>query len=161
MEDEHNESEPPEVVPQKLSTGGRFLLAFLVLIVIGYIYADVTDDRRAEEERIERLRDEFIADNPTLFTSQAPQQQRYAVRYSTSGNIGLVTMRMPDGIEQTDNGGPWVFEAQPGEFLSVSIQNDNDFGAVTCRIEVNSEVIAENTSDAAYGIASCSGQVPR
>ena len=51
-----------------------------------------------------------------------------------------------------------TFTFARGDFVSISAQKKADGGGnITCRITVDGEVISENTSSAAYGIASCSG----
>jgi hypothetical protein len=47
---------------------------------------------------------------------------------------------------------------QRGDFVYVSAQNDSEYGKVTCRIEVDGEVISENSASGAYAIATCKGR---
>jgi hypothetical protein len=47
-----------------------------------------------------------------------------------------------------------------GQSLYLSLQNSEDAGSVTCRIEVNGKVVDEATSSGAYKVATCVGKVP-
>lgn len=47
-----------------------------------------------------------------------------------------------------------------GDFVYLSVQNEDAAGSVTCRIVVDGITISENTSVGAYKIASCSSRVP-
>ena len=136
--------------------GLGFIVALVFIGIFGSSEDEPVQPPDDQEERMEAILDELIAREERANETA----QRNAVRYSVRGATDLVTMSMPDGIVQRDGGGPWVFEAEPGESLTLSVQNSRDSGSVTCRIEVNSQVIAENTSDARYGIASCRGRVP-
>lgn len=90
------------------------------------------------------------------------------VLYELEGSVAYadVTMVTPTGIEQItpdvplktragETGLTWSFSR--GEFVSISAQMKGGSGVITCRITVDGVVISENTSSAAYGIASCDG----
>lgn len=88
-----------------------------------------------------------------------------------SGRTGSYTI-------QTDNGGtsqgvtslPLLNQAggtgltftsfHTGDFVYLSVQNQDAAGSVTCRITVDGVVLSENTSSGGYVIASCQGRVP-
>ncbi len=80
----------------------------------------------------------------------------YVVETSDGGDVTLET---PTGTSQRVVGEDETFLPQPGfepgDFLYVSVQNDSDAGLVTCEIYVNGERVSRNTSDAAFGIATC------
>ena len=90
-----------------------------------------------------------------------------SVIYSATGTASgaTVTFSTPTGQEQHDvslplrstAGDPGVrFDANPGDPLTILVQNTSDQGDVRCQIKVNGKVVADNTSGAAYGIATCS-----
>lgn len=75
-----------------------------------------------------------------------------------------ITMTTPTGTEQGDvslplrnkaGGDGLRYEFGRGEFVYIAAQNQGEYGSVTCRIVVDGEVVSENTSTAAYGIATC------
>lgn len=48
------------------------------------------------------------------------------------------------------------FQAQPGQFLYVSVQNGVGYGSVQCEILIDGTVVKVTKSDGAYVIATCS-----
>lgn len=80
-----------------------------------------------------------------------------------------MTAMMPSGIQQHEVSLPLQttsgqrgmrFTAESGEFLSISVQNQGDTGSVNCTIAVDGVTVAQNTSTASYGIASCDYAIP-
>jgi hypothetical protein len=47
-----------------------------------------------------------------------------------------------------------------GDFVYLSVQNQDAAGSVTCRIVVDGQILSENISTGGYTIATCQGQVP-
>jgi hypothetical protein len=47
-----------------------------------------------------------------------------------------------------------------GDFVYLSVQNEDAAGDVTCRIVIDGVTISENTSSGGYTIATCKGSVP-
>lgn len=98
----------------------------------------------------------------------------HTVSYEADGvdtKAGNYTLRSADGgTRQGDADLPLMNKAggvglqlsgfQPGDFVYLSVQNENGFGSVTCRIVVDGRTISENTSTGGYTIATCQGQVP-
>lgn len=101
-----------------------------------------------------------------------PPEPTVVVTYEVEGvaTDATVTMQTPNGTSQegipdldteVTRGQRWRFpDFAPGDFLYISIQGGDENTYVTCRIKVGREVIAENSSDAPYGIASCDGSNP-
>ena len=105
-------------------------------------------------------------------TTQHPSSATHTVVYTVTadgntggGRTGMVTA-------QTDNGGtsqgtgalPFsdtLTSFHTGDFVYLSVQNQQPAGSVTCRIAVDGVVVSENTSSGAYVIATCQGSVPR
>ena len=92
------------------------------------------------------------------------QSTTHSVEYTYSGSAigGSITYTTDDGIEQQDVG----LQSKTGfvtdlNFLSVStsIQNLGDTGTVKCSIRIDGELVSENKSGAAYGIAQCSALI--
>lgn len=92
-----------------------------------------------------------------------------AVVYELDGSVNYadITIVTPDGMEQITadvplmnrNGDVGLHLTFPaGEFVSISAQKPGERGTLTCRIKVDGRVVSENTSTAAYGIASCDGR---
>lgn len=99
----------------------------------------------------------------------------HAVLYEAEGQRarGLrsasITLQTPDGSSQAqvnlpmrtkagDTGLTYTFTT--GDFVYLSVQNQDAAGSVTCRITVDGSVISENTSSGGYAIATCQGRVP-
>lgn len=108
-------------------------------------------------------------DEPERTTFPAPPAQ-VTVVYEVDGTVpyASVTLKTPDGIEQIEPDVPLVTQAgdtgltytfPAGDFVSVSAQKTagQGRGEITCRISVDGVVIAENTSTAQFGVASCDG----
>lgn len=99
------------------------------------------------------------------------KNERFDVVYNAGGSAagGSLTMSTPSGIQQHDvslplrstDGETGVrLTVGRGEFLSIMIQNQADNGTVTCEIVVDGATVAQNTTSAAYGIASCDYGIP-
>ena len=99
------------------------------------------------------------------------QDEGFEVVYYAAGSAagGSITMSTPSGIQQHDVSLPLQstsgetgvhFTVGNGEFLSIMIQNQADTGTVTCEIVVDGATVAQNTTSAAYGIASCNYAIP-
>jgi hypothetical protein len=99
------------------------------------------------------------------------KNERFQVIYRAGGSAsgGSITMSTPSGIEQHDVSLPLRstdgetgirLTVGKGEFLSIMIQNRADTGTVTCEIIVDGATVAQNTTSAAYGIASCDYGIP-
>lgn len=93
------------------------------------------------------------------------------VVYEVEGTADSVdiTIATPTGIEQksglsvplkrkSDGKRGLQLTFTSGSFVSISAQNQGDFGTVTCRITVDGVVVSENTASGAYTIASCDGR---
>ena len=99
------------------------------------------------------------------FGQSAPAPALRAV-YEVEGSAlsaGL-TMSTPTGTQQNTVGLPLRntageagvgHTARSGEFLYISAQNQAQSGTVTCRITLDGDVVSENSSSGAYGIAQC------
>lgn len=73
----------------------------------------------------------------------------------TSGRPGLAAPPTPVQL-------PWrtEFDASRGFIPTVTAQNAGD-GAISCRISVDGTVVSDVTSDGAFGVATCTGNVVR
>jgi hypothetical protein len=96
------------------------------------------------------------------------------VTYNAIGSAGAgnITYETPSGSEHESNvriplepvGTPdgtyqgITYYFKPGHSLYMSVQNGTDSGSVTCTIDVDGSVIAENTANGAGAIATCDGQ---
>lgn len=88
---------------------------------------------------------------------------------TTTGAVTLVTeaggtlqkdVHLPAGDETTGVPGIASDSFKRGAHLYISLQNKEAAGSVTCRIEVDGKIIDRATSEGAYKIAACRGQVP-
>lgn len=97
----------------------------------------------------------------------------HTVVYEADGsgtNAGSFTLQTPTGSQQEKGGLPLKNQAggtgltfsgfHSGDFVYLSVQNENPTGVVTCRIVVDGSTVSENTSTGGYVIATCSGRVP-
>lgn len=120
-----------------------------------------------------------ITSRPHAAAATATLPTTYTVIYeadSVGTAAGSITLEAPTGTQQANVDLPLkseagdtglTFSTQPGAFVYLSVQNENDSGSVTCRITVKavtgsyevSRVISENTSTGGHVIASCKGSV--
>lgn len=117
-----------------------------------------------------------VSSPPTAAPTAEPTPATRTITYIVTGrtNRGSATMQTPSGIQQEDidtlrfgtntpfDDRPlsYEFEANSGEFVSISVQNGNDSGTITCTILSDGRQIAQNTSSGAFVIASCDATVP-
>lgn len=92
-----------------------------------------------------------------------------AVTYYIEGTprYASVTMETPSGTQQVDADVPLstatsgaaglTFQFDLGEFVYVSAQLPGPRGEISCRIEVDGQVISENTSSGGYAVVTCEG----
>jgi|SRR6266511_4409220 len=87
------------------------------------------------------------------------------VLYVVSGmaSSALVTFQNENGdtSQQSDVGVPWTYslDAEEGDFLYISAQNEGDVGYITCEILVDGQQVESNTSSGAYTICTASGSL--
>jgi hypothetical protein len=106
---------------------------------------------------------------PASYTPPSPTKIVYEVEGVATD--ATVTMATPTGQTQEDipdlaidvnKHQRWTFNADEFSglgFLYISIQGGDEYTSVTCRIKVGGEVVSENSSNAAYGIATCQGNL--
>lgn len=85
------------------------------------------------------------------------------ISYEASGSSGYYSYTIETssgGTSQGYTGNGVFYEAwfDDGDFVYVSLQNQNGAGSVTCMIKGNGAVRKQTTSDGAYVIATCSGR---
>jgi hypothetical protein len=84
--------------------------------------------------------------------------------YTGSGRSGMLTLETEAGgssqavVDLPFSGTSTTFHR--GDFLYLSVQNQQPAGSVTCRITVDGVVVSENTSTGGYVIATCQGRMP-
>jgi hypothetical protein len=103
-----------------------------------------------------------------------PAPVLHDVRYLTGGSAqyGDVTMATPGGGTKQENGvdiplrledasedGRPFSTFRAGEFLYLSVQNGEERGTVSCSIEVDGRVVASNSSQGGFAIATCKATV--
>jgi len=79
----------------------------------------------------------------------------------TSGNVDVTLTNASGGTEQRNIAPPYTlgFDAVSGQALYISGQNRWDAGVLTCEILVDGQVVQTATSNAAFGIATCSSKL--
>lgn len=83
--------------------------------------------------------------------------------YTGAGRSGMVTAQTSAGTTQGTGLLPFsdtLRDFHSGDFVYISVQNQQPAGSVTCRITVDGTVVSENTSTGGYTIATCQGNVP-
>lgn len=90
----------------------------------------------------------------------APRTATYRIT-GTTGNVDVTLTNASGGTEQINIKPPYVleFKASGGQVLYISGQNKWDAGVVTCEILIDGVVSQTATSNAAFGIATCSGRL--
>lgn len=87
----------------------------------------------------------------------------YSVRYRVMGTTDSASVTYNnehgDTEQMSEVDVPWnkTIKAEPGQFLYISAQNNNDSGTIITRIEVDGVRYKESKSEGAYVIATCSG----
>jgi len=113
-------------------------------------------ERSANGQRYDQLVKEQKAE-------EAAARAGRGVLYSVGGSAmyATVTMTTPTGSQQKDVDlpfrGGFRFNFEPGQPVYASVQNQTGFNTVACTIRANGVVVSTNTSDAAYGVATCKG----
>lgn len=82
------------------------------------------------------------------------------IENDTGGTDQRDNLTVPVASEKTGIHGINAGCFDPGDFVYVSAQNEDDTGDISCRIEADGIVVASSSSSASYGIASCDGNVP-
>lgn len=80
----------------------------------------------------------------------------------TCSNCDITYENKGGNTEQRTVTGSWDydFEAESGQFVYISAQNNNDNGTVSVRINVDGKSFKDGSSSGAYVIATASGSVP-
>jgi hypothetical protein len=141
---------------------GLAILALVVAVAALVAVLNGSKDDGAERGQVERMTKALEASVPV------------EVVYELEGSVpyASVTMITPTGMQQLEPDIPLVttagatglrFTFDRGEFVSIAAQKvaGSGRGTITCRISVDGQVISENTSTAAYGIASCDGSADK
>jgi hypothetical protein len=87
--------------------------------------------------------------------------ETYTVTYWVKGTADSASLTYNNQSGNTEQKSevdvPWhlKFEAERGQFLYISAQNNGESGTIKTQIIVDGDVIAESESEGAYVIASC------
>lgn len=92
----------------------------------------------------------------------ALNQITYAVTGEGVTTAEITITNQSGGVDQRLVDLPWnaTFNAPSGAFIYVAAQKKTVHGSLQVKISVNGNVLQEADSNAAYGIATASGQVP-
>jgi len=98
-------------------------------------------------------------------TSHTVVYQAEADAAHGSGRTGDITLQTDAGGTAQQAGAKLPLTASyasfhSGDFVYLSVQNQDYAGTVTCRITIDGKVASENTSSGAYTIAACQARVP-
>lgn len=93
-------------------------------------------------------------------SSVTPQKIGYRIS-GTTGNVDVTLTNASGGTEQRNIAPPYElnFDAKSGQSLYISGQNQWDAGVVTCQILINGQIAQTASSNASFGIATCSGRL--
>jgi hypothetical protein len=81
------------------------------------------------------------------------------MRTESGGSIQL-DVGLPMTNTETGKRGIGSDKFKRGDPLSIVLRNSEAGGSVTCRIEVDGQVIDEATSSGPYKVVTCAGKVP-
>ena len=156
---------PPDSVPDArggrmspLAVGVLVVLVVAALVVGGFLTLRAAAQNRAEEARVSAAVEEYLRTGEVVYEVEGDGEHVYTADVTLRSLTGTVqgTPDMP--MVPKAGGGPGMtYEFGRGEFLYVSAQKKTALGSITCRITVDGEIVSENTSTAAYGIATCEG----
>lgn len=110
--------------------------------------------------------------HPGETTAKVGNSSTHTVLYEAEADAAHGSGRTAMYTEQTDTGGTkqgtaalpasqTLYGFHHGDFVYLSLQNQQPTGAVTCRITIDGTVVSEVTSDGGYTIATCQATVPR
>lgn len=95
-----------------------------------------------------------------LVSCGGPRSVTYRIT-GTTGNVDVTLTNASGGMEQQNIKPPYElsFTGASGQALYISGQNKWNAGVVTCEILIDGKVAQTATSNAAFGVATCSGKV--
>jgi hypothetical protein len=99
---------------------------------------------------------------PSTTATHTVVYEATADAYTGGGRTGMVTAQTESGTSQGTGALPFsdtLTSFHSGDFVYLSVQNQQPAGSVTCRITVDGVVVSENTSVGGYAIATCQGRV--
>lgn len=146
--------------PEKRSNRGLWVyLAIVGVLLVALARVTATRDGQvAGSERTPTPTRAPVVRAPT----PTPRPTTVQVWYVVAGSSAGATITYSDGrggIHQTSQKLPWKLELTVpiGAPVSISAQNNVEWGAVGCGIVVGDDVVSKALSDIPYGVASCSG----
>jgi hypothetical protein len=92
----------------------------------------------------------------------SPTTYRLTYKVTGTASRAFVTyMNQQGGMQQLEVALPWEtsISVQRGDILSISAQNQGEYGGLTCEIQLNGAQWKRSTSNGPYVIALCSGMV--
>jgi len=139
--------------PRKPFRVGKFMLLIVVFFIVGAIAVGAST-------------------SGTLASATRPATHTvtYKVEGTTKGASITYENSSGDTSQQSDvdvpltrksDGGHGIelYNMHGGDFLYISAQNNQEYGSVTCIIEVDGVVVKRNTSSGGFTIATCSGRL--
>lgn len=145
---------PPSSGPRKKRSGvAAWTLITLLFLACGGIFLYYVADRSFSKKP-----------TSSFGSSSNTTKSSYKVTYKITGNADSVSITYRNaqgGTEQQDVKSPWskALTIPYGAFLYISGQNQGKYGKVTCSIEVDGVEVRTSSSGAAYGIATCNGNL--
>lgn len=140
-----------------------YALIILALLLFGYIYIKNASNQ-VERDILENLNENAPEPN---------SPSTYRVVYHITGtawDADATYTNATGGTEQKRilapqpdkfDGRPWElsFQAEAGDFVYISVQNNRDTGKIKCEIFVDNTVLVSAESNVDYGVATCDGTV--
>lgn len=165
--------EPERHVPNLLPPGtSPSNFAWVAVVVVGLLaiggwaWKSHRDEERAREARVDAVTAALLEEGPQPGEAITPTGSS-VIEYRISGTApgaDITIVNAQGNIEQAsgraNNQRIYLGPVESGEFVSISAQNVDDSGTITCEILADGEVISEATSAGAYVIASCDATVP-
>lgn len=133
----------------------------VLLIGAGALLPDSQEDDTPRSSGLSR------SSNSSRTSTSTRRQVIYQVSTSSRSHPISLTYENQSGnseqLDTTTRNGEWTksLRLEPGDFMYVSVQNDQDSGTVECKILVDGRVVERAKSSGSYVIATCSGSVPR
>lgn len=163
----HTPPPPPPPGGEKKSWAGKVLLALAAIVVLGAIVGSSADDTSSSGSS-------GLSASSSGSSGSSASAVGHKVTYKVEGTTNMASITYSnaygDTSQQSDidvpltrksDGGQGIVlnGMSRGDFLYIAAQNSQDYGSVTCIIEVDGVVVKRNTSHGAYTIATCSGSL--
>lgn len=142
---------------QQLPTWAQIGILLGVIVVLFALFGDALND--AGDSGTEFFSDEPCTKNVVYEVDGSATKIDITMETSTGNTSQQSGLSVPLTSRGESEPGLQVGTFSCGDFAYISAQNQGESGSLTCRIRSDGVVIEEATSNGAYVIVTCSGEV--